>query len=112
MIFVNTSRYFQYLSIPDDRIRYDISSAESEAQYCQDLLIQAQYHVVRARRLDEDEKQLRKKQEEECEIIRQQQLKEQVSTNCIYIMKEEEVHVGGAVRKWCGKILRCGVKLT
>lgn len=36
-----------------------------EANQCQDLLSQAQYHVSRARRIDEEEKALKRKQEEE-----------------------------------------------
>ncbi|KAG1676690.1 RNA polymerase-associated protein CTR9 [Nymphon striatum] len=58
-------RYFQYLSVYGDRMKYDLAAAAAEAKQCQDLLSQAQYHVARARRLDEEEKQIRKKQEEE-----------------------------------------------
>ena len=47
---------------------------------CGDLLSQAQYHVARARKIDEQERELRRKQEEEREAIRQKQLQEQVST--------------------------------
>lgn len=64
-------------------MRYDMSLADSEARQCQDLLSQAQYHVARARKVDEEEKQLRKKQEEEREIFRQRQMEELVSTICI-----------------------------
>ncbi len=46
---------------------------------CSDLLSQAQYHVSRARKIDEEEKELRRKQEEEREALRQKQLAEQVS---------------------------------
>lgn len=59
-------------------MRYDVSVADCEAKQCQDLLSQAQYHVARARKVDEEEKQLRKKQEEEREIFRQKQLEEAV----------------------------------
>lgn len=55
-------KYFQYLSAHGDRME---QLAEAEARRCQDLLSQAQYHVARARRLDEEEKMLRRKQEEE-----------------------------------------------
>ena len=55
-------KYFQYLQNTGDRMK---PMAESESRSCQDLLSQAQYHVARARRLDEEEKMLRKKQEEE-----------------------------------------------
>lgn len=40
---------------------------------CSDLLSQAQYHVGRARKIDEQEKEMRKKQEEEREALRQKQ---------------------------------------
>lgn len=42
------------------------------------MLSQAQYHVARARRIDEEEKEIRKRQEEEREAIRQKHLEEQV----------------------------------
>ncbi|CAG7835863.1 unnamed protein product [Allacma fusca] len=71
-------KYFQYLSINGDRTRYDLGQAAAEGQQCQDLLSQAQYHVARARKLDEEEKQLRKKQEEEREKFRQKQMEEQL----------------------------------
>ncbi len=45
---------------------------------CSDLLSQAQYHVARARKIDEEERELRKKQEEERDALRQKQLAEQV----------------------------------
>lgn len=45
---------------------------------CSDLLSQAQYHVARARKQDEEEKELRAKQEQERDMLRQQMLKEQV----------------------------------
>lgn len=55
-------KYFQYLSTHKKRMG---QLAQAEAKRCQDLLSQAQYHVARARRLDEEEKMLRRKQEEE-----------------------------------------------
>ncbi|KAK6641359.1 protein required for normal CLN1 and CLN2 G1 cyclin expression [Polyplax serrata] len=70
-------KYFQYLSVHGDRMKYDLALAAMEARQCQDLLSQAQYHVARARRVDEEEKQLRKKQEEEREAFRVRQLEEQ-----------------------------------
>jgi len=45
---------------------------------CGDLLSQAQYHVARARKIDEQDRELRRKQEEERDAIRQKQLQEQV----------------------------------
>ena len=38
---------------------------------CSDLLSQAQYHVARARKIDEEEQELRKHREEEKEALRQ-----------------------------------------
>lgn len=50
----------------------------SDCRQCSDLLSQAQYHVARARKQDEEEKELRAKQEQERDLLRQQLLKEQV----------------------------------
>ncbi|KAL4083952.1 hypothetical protein QTP88_029268 [Uroleucon formosanum] len=47
-------KYFEYLSVRGDRMRYDVSLAVIEAKQCQDLLSQAQYHVARARKMDND----------------------------------------------------------
>lgn len=55
-------KYFQFLGTQGEKMD---QLAETEAKKCQDLLSQAQYHVARARRLDEEEKILRKRQEEE-----------------------------------------------
>ena len=53
-------RYFQYLAVEGDRMKYDLARAAIEARQCQDLLSQAQYHVARARKIDEEEKSLRR----------------------------------------------------
>lgn len=45
---------------------------------CQDLLSQAQYHVARARHLDEEERELRRKQEAERDALKQKQMEEKV----------------------------------
>lgn len=58
-------RYFTFLSINGDKTRFNLTLAAFEAQQCQDLLSQAQYHVSRARRIDEEEKSLRQKQDDE-----------------------------------------------
>lgn len=55
---------------------FDTTAAAAEARQCQDLLAQAQYHVARARRVDEEEKLLRRKQEQEREAFRVRQLEE------------------------------------
>nr|XP_057945771.1 RNA polymerase-associated protein CTR9 homolog [Doryrhamphus excisus] len=70
-------RYFSYLSKAGDKMRFDLAHAASEARQCSDLLSQAQYHVARARKQDEEEKELRAKQEQERDLLRQQMLKEQ-----------------------------------
>lgn len=49
------------------------------SRQCSDLLSQAQYHVARARKQDEEERELRAKQEQEKELLRQKLLKEQVA---------------------------------
>ncbi|XP_068143351.1 RNA polymerase-associated protein CTR9 homolog [Drosophila tropicalis] len=63
-------KYFQYLSVHGDKTRFNIEVAGIEANTCQDLLSQAQYHVGRARRIDEEERSLRRKQEEEREAFK------------------------------------------
>uniref|UniRef100_A0A8D3E3L9 RNA polymerase-associated protein CTR9 homolog n=1 Tax=Scophthalmus maximus TaxID=52904 RepID=A0A8D3E3L9_SCOMX len=70
-------RYFSYLSKAGDKMRFDLALAASEARSCSDLLSQAQYHVARARKQDEEEKELRAKQEQERDLLRQQMKKEQ-----------------------------------
>ncbi|XP_066276427.1 RNA polymerase-associated protein CTR9 homolog isoform X1 [Branchiostoma lanceolatum] len=70
-------RYFNYLSREGDRMRFDLKQAEVEARQCSDLLSQAQYHVARARRQDEEEREVRMRQEQEREALRQKQLEEQ-----------------------------------
>ncbi|XP_039866756.1 RNA polymerase-associated protein CTR9 homolog isoform X1 [Simochromis diagramma] len=70
-------RYFSYLSKAGDKMRFDLALAASEARQCSDLLSQAQYHVARARKQDEEEKELRAKQEQERDLLRQQLIKEQ-----------------------------------
>ncbi|KAJ8406616.1 hypothetical protein AAFF_G00301900 [Aldrovandia affinis] len=70
-------RYFSYLSKAGDKMRFDLALASTEARQCSDLLSQAQYHVARARKQDEEEKELRAKQEQERDILRQQLMKEQ-----------------------------------
>ncbi|KAM9302261.1 RNA polymerase-associated protein CTR9 homolog [Gastrophryne carolinensis] len=70
-------RYFNYLSKVGDKMRFDLALAALEARQCSDLLSQAQYHVARARKQDEEEKELRAKQEQEREVLRQKLLKEQ-----------------------------------
>uniref|UniRef100_A0A182IN46 Tetratricopeptide repeat protein 21A/21B fourth ARM domain-containing protein n=1 Tax=Anopheles atroparvus TaxID=41427 RepID=A0A182IN46_ANOAO len=69
-------KYFTYLSGHGDKTRYNITLAETEANQCQDLLQQAQYHVSRARKIDEEERSLRQKQELEREEFKRRQADE------------------------------------
>lgn len=72
-------RYFAYLAEYGDKMRYDVNLAGLEARQCKDLLSQAQYHVARARRVDEEERMLRRKQDEERAAFKMRQIEEQVS---------------------------------
>ncbi|XP_038047664.1 RNA polymerase-associated protein CTR9 homolog [Patiria miniata] len=72
-------RYFTYLSKHGDRMRFDLAQAVAEARQCSDLLSQAQYHVARARRQDEEERMLRQRQDQERDTLRQKQLDEQLA---------------------------------
>ncbi|VEN35073.1 unnamed protein product [Callosobruchus maculatus] len=66
-------KYFNYLVELGDKSKYDISLAELEARQCKDLLSQAQYHVARARRVDEEERLIKRKQEEERAAMEEEQ---------------------------------------
>ncbi|CAG9839945.1 unnamed protein product [Diabrotica balteata] len=70
-------KYFNYLVELADKQRYDVAVAELEARQCKDLLSQAQYHVARARRVDEEERLIRRKQEEERVAFKMRQIEEQ-----------------------------------
>ncbi|XP_069759858.1 RNA polymerase-associated protein CTR9 homolog isoform X2 [Narcine bancroftii] len=70
-------RYFKYLSNAGDKMRFDLAQAAAEARQCSDLMSQAQYHVARARKQDEEERELRSKQEQQKEMLRMQMVKEQ-----------------------------------
>ncbi|XP_069479751.1 RNA polymerase-associated protein CTR9 homolog [Ambystoma mexicanum] len=70
-------RSFSYLSKVGDKMRFDLALAGTEARQCSDLLSQAQYHVARARKQDEEEKEIRAKQEQEKELLRQRLQKQQ-----------------------------------
>ncbi|CAH3158758.1 unnamed protein product [Porites lobata] len=70
-------RNFTWLSHNGDRMKFDLSWAASEARHTSDLLSQAQYHVSRARKVDEEEQQVRRKQEEEKEALRKKREEEE-----------------------------------
>ena len=59
-------------------MRFDLKQAGKEASRCRDLLSQAQYHVARARRQDEDERKMKEEQEREKAVLREKQLEEEV----------------------------------
>merc|ERR1712123_295609 len=67
-------KYFQYLAVEGDKMKYDLSRAAIEARQCQDLLSQAQYHVARAKAIDEQEREQKRKQHMERESYRTKQL--------------------------------------
>ncbi|OXA64554.1 RNA polymerase-associated protein CTR9 [Folsomia candida] len=84
-------KYFQYLSMNGDRTKYDLGQAAAEAQQCQDILSQAQYHVARARKLDEEEKMLRRKQEDERDAFRFKQMEELKRNEEQKVQQKEEM---------------------
>ena len=71
-------RYFTYLSHHGDRMKFDLAQAAAEARQCSDLLSQAAHYVSHARKIDEQEREMRMKQEEERDAMRQKQQQEQV----------------------------------
>lgn len=71
-------RFFVYLSREGDRMKFDLNFATHEARRCADYLSQAQHHLSRARRVDDEERLLREKQEREREAIRQKHVDEEV----------------------------------
>ncbi|XP_078483653.1 RNA polymerase-associated protein CTR9 homolog isoform X2 [Ciona intestinalis] len=71
--------YFTYLSKNGDRMKFDLNQAAKESGKCRDLLSQAQYHVSRARRQDEDERKMKEDQEREKSALREKQLEEERS---------------------------------
>jgi len=71
-------RNFEYLSKYGDRMKFDLAHARSEAGRCSDLLSQAQYHVQRARRIDEEETEIKKKQDEQREVLRKKEEQEKL----------------------------------
>lgn len=69
-------------------MKFDLNFATHEARKCADYLSQAQHHVARARKVDDEERLLREKQEKEREVIRQKQIEEEVGyIACICVLK-------------------------
>ena len=83
-------KYFQYLAVDGDRMKYDLARAAIEARQCHDLLSQAQYHVTRARKIDEEEKSMRQKQQEEREKLKRKQMEMQQEVEERRRQREEE----------------------
>nr|XP_058951726.1 RNA polymerase-associated protein CTR9 homolog isoform X1 [Pocillopora verrucosa] len=70
-------RNFTWLSHHGDRLKFDLSWAGTESRHTSDLLSQAQYHVARARKVDEEEQETRRRQEEEKEMLRKKKEEEE-----------------------------------
>ncbi|KAI1309430.1 RNA polymerase-associated protein CTR9 -like protein [Halotydeus destructor] len=83
-------KYFQFLHTQGDKMRFDLNAAAGEARQCQDLLSQAQYHVARAKKLDEEDKSFRKKQDEEREALRLKIAEEQLKAEEEKLKKGQE----------------------
>merc|ERR1711974_589759 len=67
----------QYLAVEGDKQKYDLGKSAVEARQCQDLLSQAQYHVARAKAIDEQEREQKRTQQQARESFREKQLKMQ-----------------------------------
>lgn len=87
-------KYFSHLNVHGDKTRFNIAVAGTEANQCQDLLSQAQYHVARARRIDEEERTMRMKQEAERNAFKQKQEEEKKR-----VMEEKARHVEEMLKK-------------
>jgi len=74
------------LSVLGDHTSYDVNRAEIEAKKCENLLSQSQYHVAQARKMDNDEREKRRKQKEERELYRAKQIEEQTKA----LQKQDE----------------------
>ena len=59
-------------------MKFDLNFATHEARKCADYLSQAQHHLARARRVDDEERSLKERQEREREVLRQKQLQHEV----------------------------------
>ncbi|CAL1299310.1 unnamed protein product [Larinioides sclopetarius] len=61
-----------------------------KAKQCQDLLIQAQYQVARAKRLDAEEREFRCKQEKEREALKKRILEQQQKEQNEHLQRKQE----------------------
>eukprot|EP00118_Oscarella_pearsei_P009930 m.58713 g.58713 ORF g.58713 m.58713 type:complete len:1092 (+) comp34825_c0_seq5:588-3863(+) len=71
-----SQRYFYYLSKHGDKTKFDLVLAYSESKACADLLSQAKHHLARAKKMDEEERAMRQKQQLEREALRKRQEEE------------------------------------
>jgi RNA polymerase-associated protein CTR9 len=71
-------RFFVYLSKEGDRMKFDLNFATHEARKCADFLSQAQHHLARARRVDDEERSIKERQELERERMAKKQQEEEV----------------------------------
>jgi len=69
------NRYFQYLAVVGDNVKYDVSLAHFEAKRSQDILDQSKCYVIHARQVDNDEREMKLKQEKELEELRLRKIK-------------------------------------
>ena len=76
-------------------------------RHTSDLLSQAQYHVSRARKVDEEEQQVRRKQEEEREALRKKKEEEEVRP--LFIPPSSIGHIHDA-RHHCTRSRTDGIK--
>ena len=79
-------------------INLTISHITYPHRHTSDLLSQAQYHVARARKVDEEEQEVRRRQEEEKEALRKKKEEEEVRTtgyfrlsNTLYMKSVKEI---------------------
>lgn len=59
-------------------MKFDLNFATHEARKCADYLSQAQHHLARARKVDDEERSLKERQEREREALKQKQLQDEV----------------------------------
>ncbi len=67
-----------YLSKEGDRMKFDLKFATHEAQKCAEFLNQAQHHLARARKVDDEERARKEKQERERGELARKQMEEEV----------------------------------
>jgi RNA polymerase-associated protein CTR9 len=74
------NRTFQWLNMSGEaeRLRSDFKcDFKSESKQCNDLLIQGSWHLARAKKLDDQEREMKERQEKEIRLLREKQLEEE-----------------------------------